>query len=70
MRQEFIDLMNAIQEYRCHMANCNNTGDMVDIIRERRILMAQIDSTWRAGKITRMQRETLDGILEGERDDE
>ena len=69
MRQEFIDLLNEVQDYRCHAENCNNTGDMVDIIRERRILMAQIDSTWRAGKISRIQRETLDEILEGERDE-
>ena len=69
MRQEFIDLLNEVQDHRCHAANCNNTGDMVDIVSERRILMSRIDSTFRSGRISRIQRETLDEILEGERDE-
>lgn len=70
MIEEFIDLMNEVQDYRCHRKDCQSYTQMMDVIRERRILIARIERVWREGGISLMQKDTLDGILEGEEDDE
>lgn len=62
MIKEFTELMNDIQYYRQHKAD----GDP-DAGREYNYLRARIERTWREGSITRMQMETLIGVMEERR---
>ena len=60
---KFTDILNDIQDYRAHSATVT-LATLPDVIRERRLIQARIERCWREGTLSRIQRETLEEILE------